>query len=336
MMQKFPMRVCAFWVVLVLTFYALFRGEFSVDLSAADKFQTVREKHFVDAFVFIAMGKMAGDPMVDYALSSVRRLGKWKGDIYLVTDSPKCFENSIRDYHINVVTTAPVSSIIEVKAMKPSLMSFMPSNISSILYMDVDVLVMRNLVYFLSDFSEITERFSRDKKGYTATASHSSNSNSTLVREEDIDFGAFLDAKGHYVGWCSGCEKWHTGVMWFKRGFGSSCLKAWRKVETHIHYTNIRIYSYTHTLIHSYMHTLIHAYTHTRTHAHTHTRIHSYTIDTVVWKVYNRSRITRSSRKGRVMSKCPILPHTTPSLRQGLHCHASNSGTIFRACHSRR
>lgn len=32
-----------------------------------------------------------------------------------------------------------------------------------------------------------------------------------------FDYGAFLDAKGHYVGFCSGCEKWHTGVVWLQR-----------------------------------------------------------------------------------------------------------------------
>lgn len=32
-----------------------------------------------------------------------------------------------------------------------------------------------------------------------------------------FDYGAFLDSKGHYVGFCSGCEKWHTGVVWLQR-----------------------------------------------------------------------------------------------------------------------
>eukprot|EP01033_Poteriospumella_lacustris_P010846 gene10847-7715_t len=48
-----------------------------------------------------------------------------------------------------------------------------------------------------------------------------------------IDFAAFLDAKGHYVGFCSGCEKWHTGVMYLTRKSAeepNSCLKAWAKV----------------------------------------------------------------------------------------------------------
>jgi hypothetical protein len=39
--------------------------------------------------------------------------------------------------------------------------------------------------------------------------------NSTSL--SSFDYGAFLDAKGHYVGFCSGCEKWHTGVVWLQR-----------------------------------------------------------------------------------------------------------------------
>lgn len=206
------------WTLLVLLFYVLYRGgEYSVDLTTADKFQSsTRDRHYVDAFVFIAMGKMASDPMVDNAFSSVRRLGKWKGSIYVITDSPKCFENSVRDYDINVITAPSKDSIIEVKAMKPVLMDFMPSSVSSILYMDVDVLLMRNLVTFFGDFDEMLEQ------------QHFQDSAATPITA--FDFGAFLDAKGHYVGWCSNCEKWHTGVMWFKRNMGSQCLNTWKEI----------------------------------------------------------------------------------------------------------
>ena len=41
--------------------------------------------------------------------------------------------------------------------------------------------------------------------------------NATFASSEEYDYGAFLDAKGHYVGFCSGCEKWHTGVVWLQR-----------------------------------------------------------------------------------------------------------------------
>ena len=34
---------------------------------------------------------------------------------------------------------------------------------------------------------------------------------------EYFDYGAFLDSGGHYVGFCSGCEKWHTGIILLQR-----------------------------------------------------------------------------------------------------------------------
>lgn len=40
---------------------------------------------------------------------------------------------------------------------------------------------------------------------------------SSNYSQPNFDYGAFLDAKGHYVGFCSGCEKWHTGVVWLQR-----------------------------------------------------------------------------------------------------------------------
>ena len=50
------------------------------------------------------------------------------------------------------------------------------------------------------------------KSGGDLSVSSSNNSQSSI-----FDYGAFLDAKGHYVGFCSGCEKWHTGILWLQR-----------------------------------------------------------------------------------------------------------------------
>lgn len=51
------------------------------------------------------------------------------------------------------------------------------------------------------------------RSGNTIIEKTSSNNSSHAT----LDYGAFLDAKGHYVGFCSGCEKWHTGVVWLQR-----------------------------------------------------------------------------------------------------------------------
>ena len=42
----------------------------------------------------------------------------------------------------------------------------------------------------------------------------------------------YITTIGHYVGFCSGCEKWHTGVLWLRRGYGEKCLAEWGNILT--------------------------------------------------------------------------------------------------------
>lgn len=53
----------------------------------------------------------------------------------------------------------------------------------------------------------------KDQKSVGDLSVSSSNNSQSSI----FDYGAFLDAKGHYVGFCSGCEKWHTGILWLQR-----------------------------------------------------------------------------------------------------------------------
>jgi hypothetical protein len=69
--------------------------------------------------------------------------------------------------------------------------------------MDVDILVTRNLNLFLRDLLDaVLQRI-------VAPVAVAASPNVTAPSSRPpIDFGAFLDAQGHYVGFCSGCEKW--------------------------------------------------------------------------------------------------------------------------------
>jgi hypothetical protein len=171
------------------------------------------------AVVFISMGDMARDPLVDYAVASVRNAGEWRGEIYILTDKPVCFSRTKQDYNVTVVTVPKKSSIMQIKALKPQLLELVPSHVQSLLYLDVDIVVTRELNYFLS-------MVGRDLISTTTMTMR--NKNETRVRP--FDFAAFGDAKGHYVGFCAGCEKWHTGVMVLRRGQGTKCLKAWADI----------------------------------------------------------------------------------------------------------
>lgn len=89
-----------------------------------------------------------------------------------------------------------------------------------VLYMDVDILVTRNLNVFVKDLHEyVGRRISLPRNSNSNAAGRPGSLRSNSVQNTSsfhmdgglvpqVDFGAFLDAKGHYVGFCSGCEKW--------------------------------------------------------------------------------------------------------------------------------
>lgn len=79
---------------------------------------------------------------------------------------------------------------------------------------------------FLADLLDTVQQSLTNKKLKLKIASEKRRrSGNTIIEKtsfsnsshETLDYGAFLDAKGHYVGFCSGCEKWHTGVVWLQR-----------------------------------------------------------------------------------------------------------------------
>eukprot|EP01036_Dinobryon_divergens_P023290 gene23290-31618_t len=201
---------------------------------------------FIDAIVFIAMGSMAAEPMVDFSIASVRKIGKWTEEIFVITDKPACFtgnspaEGNLR---VTIIPVPSAKSVIEIKALKPIVLELLPVHVKGVLYMDVDILVTRNLNVFLKDLHEYVGRrisFPNHNHSNRAERPGSLRSNSVQNRSAfhmdrslipHVDFGAFLDAKGHYVGFCSGCEKWHTGVMWMQRqGAGVECMQRWREI----------------------------------------------------------------------------------------------------------
>lgn len=227
--SRLPVRVLLVWLALVAICYNLF----SVHDPDSAQIMYIPPSHLVDAIVFVAMGAMASDPMVDYSIASVRKLGKWKGEIYVVTDMPSCFADAVVDYEIQTIEVPPAKSIIEIKSLKPRLMSLMPERVSGVLYIDVDILVTKNLASFFRDLGtmvytrqlEINRANAlKNKSPPVATTAvvgvlpasgaeaEGSTTGNTLEIEPPFDFAAFLDAKGHFVGFCAGCEKWHSGV----------------------------------------------------------------------------------------------------------------------------
>lgn len=147
--SRLPFRVVLLWSIAVLICYSFF--------SQPDVVPTVHIPHtkMVDAVVFIAMGLMSNDPMVDFSIGSVRKLGRWKGPIYVITDHPDCFAEAVLEYSVSTVQVPPANSILEIKALKPQLMHLLPVTVRGALYLDVDILVTRDLSSFFRDLGSM-------------------------------------------------------------------------------------------------------------------------------------------------------------------------------------
>lgn len=88
-------------------------------------------------------------------------------------------------------------------------------DVQRVLYLDIDILVTRNIGFFLQDLTHLLffhqqKLYQAAKSNLVITSKSEQIDNNKLALK--LDFAAFLDAKGHYVGFCSGCEKWHTGM----------------------------------------------------------------------------------------------------------------------------
>jgi hypothetical protein len=189
--DKIPFKILSVWILVILLMFI-----FSVpELNTGRKPRAAGE--YVDAVVLIAMGKLAEDSIVDSAIASIRVLGGWKGDLYLITDRKECFTHVISQHQVQIRDVPPVDSIIKIKAMKSRLFDYIPQNVTNCLYLDVDILVTRSLDLFLGDLDHQILSFLTTHQRYP-------------------DFGMFLDARGHFFGFCSGCDKWHTGIIWLR------------------------------------------------------------------------------------------------------------------------
>ncbi len=279
-LSKIPYRILSLWILLVMVGYYFTLPSLSntSGISSLDYYPysystqsaliSDRTKDLLpQAIVFIAMGELSREILVHDAISAVRLIGHWNEKIIILTDRPSCFHEYTSPINSNTITISvePKASIIAIKKMKAEIFQYLPKEIDKVLYMDVDILITRNIGFFLQDLSHLLYLYHQQQHlayshvqgrkptlrklapandpsfgstkpfggvdsvsmGVQGHSNHSKESFIELEKSTRFDFAAFLDAGGHYVGFCSGCEKWHTGVMYLRRNHGVNCLKAW-------------------------------------------------------------------------------------------------------------
>lgn len=198
------------WLLVVGAIYLFYVTTASVAPEGASQLAVVPphwKPAYINAITLIAASSMASDKIVDYTLASIRKYGNWKGRIFILTDRPSCFDKTATEYSVEIIQIPKPESIIRIKSFKPKIMSYLPTDITGALYIDVDVLVTKDLSEFLYDAERLIQ-----------------------AEGNNFDHAMFLDAAGHYIGFCGGCEKWHTGVMVLRRGMGLTCLSEWESI----------------------------------------------------------------------------------------------------------
>lgn len=267
-LAKIPFRIIIIWIAVVGVGYYLLSPPSHPYAAYSHTTQSAllsghTKPYMPQAIVFIAMGKLSAMPTVEDAISSCRLIGHWTEHIYILTDRKACFDDIVKRSPLTEVIYVPSkASIMEIKTMKAEIFTYLPQHIERVLYMDVDILLTRNIGFFLTDLThqlfyyhneQVRQRQHQQQlenagkptvKVAVAGTSKGNASHAhvqpTTLPELDLDFASFLDAKGHYVGFCAGCEKWHTGVMYLTRRSAeqpNSCLKAWATVLSSGMYT---------------------------------------------------------------------------------------------------
>jgi len=212
---------------------------------------------------FIVMGHHATKSASDIGIRSLRDNGKWEGHVFVVTDSPGCFEDIANKYNTEVIEVDSVDTEDEIAAIKCKLISLLPSRIRTVLYLDMDVLTTKNLLDFLQtthatllapslEAEEAMQLAATDhykplpnEQKDVGTASiqvFHPNLRRQLIRKKAQELGPigdpngpqlalFQDAGGHtfgnFAGMCSECDKWHAGVVLMIRGVSETCLDKW-------------------------------------------------------------------------------------------------------------
>jgi hypothetical protein len=137
-------------------------------------------------FYLVVMGKLAYRHQVSTWLSSLRKIGGWKGEAVIVTDKPKCLEatlteakllgaklssdDSVNVYassqgyagNIHVIKRPTTGNINKMKLEKARAwlnvkVARIPKPVSAIIYTDEDVVIAKELTNFLNEVEGLTK-----------------------------------------------------------------------------------------------------------------------------------------------------------------------------------
>ena len=71
----------------------------------------------IDGVVLISIGEVARENLADYSIATLRKIGKWRGSVYLITDQPECYIETSEKFDVELLKAPTYTSLIDIKAL---------------------------------------------------------------------------------------------------------------------------------------------------------------------------------------------------------------------------
>lgn len=186
-------------------------------------------KDMLDAVVYVAIrpegssgleGKLkanGGTGMLRLSIESLRKVGQYKGEIYVITDMEQVLGTLGRQYGATLIHFGGFGRLDATKGhyfnavcdLKTKVFDFVPDTVATVLYLDSDIVVTKNLQPFLQEMQGVFNRRSGTEVP------------SMALFENNAPCG-------------KGFPCWHAGILYMTRASSRPCLKAWH--EYHLSY----------------------------------------------------------------------------------------------------
>ena len=88
-LHRLPWVIIGAWLFSITVLY-IYTVDRTYSLSHAEP---TDEQIFdiIDGVVLISIGDVAKENLADYSIATLRKIGKWRGSVYLITDQPECY-----------------------------------------------------------------------------------------------------------------------------------------------------------------------------------------------------------------------------------------------------
>lgn len=160
-----------------------------------------------------------GTGMLRLSIESLRKVGQYKGEIYVITDMEQVLDTLERQYGATLIHFGGLGRLDAAKGhyfnavcdLKTKVFEFVPDTVATVLYLDSDIVVTTTLRPFLEEMQGVFD----GKRGAKVP--------SMALFENNAPCG-------------EGFPCWHAGILYMTRERSLPCLKAWHEYHSSYDY----------------------------------------------------------------------------------------------------